>query len=81
MRRTKIVATLGPASGSPEVIGSLLDAGTDVVRRGLAHGTPDEHLAAIGSGFIVDVIVVNNGRVDILAGNILGQQSQLNNLV
>jgi pyruvate kinase len=47
MRRTKIVATLGPASGSPEVIGSLLDAGTDMVRLGLAHGTVDEHLAAI----------------------------------
>ena len=47
MRRTKIVATLGPASGSPEVIGSLLDAGADMVRLGLAHGTVDEHLAAI----------------------------------
>ena len=47
MRRTKIVATLGPASGSPGVIGSLIDAGLDVVRLGLAHGTADEHLAAI----------------------------------
>ncbi|HEX6569239.1 MAG TPA: pyruvate kinase [Acidimicrobiales bacterium] len=47
MRRTKIVATLGPASGSPAVVGSLLDAGMDVVRLGLAHGTPAEHLAAI----------------------------------
>ena len=47
MRRTKIVATIGPASGSPEVIGSLLDAGTDMVRLGLAHGTVDEHRAAI----------------------------------
>ena len=47
MRRTKIVATLGPASGSPGVIGSLLDAGADMVRLGLAHGTVDEHLAAI----------------------------------
>jgi pyruvate kinase len=47
MRRTKIVATLGPASGSPEVIGALLDAGMDVVRLGLAHGTAEEHLAAI----------------------------------
>ena len=47
MRRTKIVATLGPASGSPEVIGSLIDAGMDVARLGLAHGTAAEHLAAI----------------------------------
>jgi pyruvate kinase len=47
MRRTKIVATIGPASGTPEVLGALLDAGTDMVRLGLAHGTVDEHRAAI----------------------------------
>ncbi|HEX6422276.1 MAG TPA: pyruvate kinase [Acidimicrobiales bacterium] len=47
MRRTKIVATLGPASGSPEAIGSLLDRGVDVVRLNLAHGTPAEHVGAI----------------------------------
>ena len=43
MRRTKIVATLGPASDPPGVLGALLDAGVDVVRLGLAHGTADEH--------------------------------------
>jgi pyruvate kinase len=43
VRRTKIVATLGPASDPPGVLGALLDAGVDVVRLGLAHGTPDEH--------------------------------------
>ena len=43
MRRTKIVATLGPASDPPGVLDSLIDAGVDVVRLGLAHGTADEH--------------------------------------
>ena len=38
MRRTKIVATLGPASDDPEVLTDLLSAGVDVVRLGLAHG-------------------------------------------
>ena len=46
-RRTKIVATLGPASSSPEVIGALIDAGVDVVRLGFAHGSVEEHLARI----------------------------------
>lgn len=41
--RTKIVATLGPASESPEVIGRMLDAGLNVVRLNFSHGTPDEH--------------------------------------
>jgi pyruvate kinase len=43
MRRTKIVATLGPASDEPETVATLLDAGVDVVRLGLAHGSVDSH--------------------------------------
>ncbi|MGH7701184.1 MAG: pyruvate kinase [Gemmatimonadales bacterium] len=42
IRRTKIVATLGPATGSDEGIGGLLDAGADVIRVNASHGTPDE---------------------------------------
>ncbi|RMH62514.1 MAG: pyruvate kinase [Zetaproteobacteria bacterium] len=42
-RRTKIVATLGPASESPEVIDRLIAAGVNVVRLNFSHGTPDEH--------------------------------------
>lgn len=44
MRRTKIVATLGPATRSPEVLRSLLEAGVDVVRLNLAHADPATHL-------------------------------------
>lgn len=43
-RATKIVATLGPASLSPEVLDGLIAAGLDVVRLNLSHGTLDEHL-------------------------------------
>lgn len=42
-RRTKIVATLGPASSSPESIEDLLRAGLDVARLNFSHGTADEH--------------------------------------
>lgn len=38
VRRTKIVATIGPASDPPPVLRGLLEAGTDVCRLGLAHG-------------------------------------------
>ena len=37
IRRTKIVATLGPATGSPEMIGRLLDRGVNVVRINMSH--------------------------------------------
>ncbi|MDX8410673.1 MAG: pyruvate kinase [Mariprofundaceae bacterium] len=42
-RRTKIVATLGPASESPEVLSRLIGAGVNVVRLNFSHGTPEEH--------------------------------------
>ena len=42
-RTTKIVATLGPASSSPEVLGRLVEAGIDVVRLNFSHGTADDH--------------------------------------
>jgi pyruvate kinase len=47
MRRTKIVATIGPASSSPETITRLLDAGMDVARLNFSHGTYAEHAARI----------------------------------
>jgi pyruvate kinase len=42
-RRTKIVATLGPASSSPERIRELMQAGVDVFRVNFSHGTADVH--------------------------------------
>ncbi len=46
-RRTKIVATIGPASDTPASLEALLRAGTDVVRLNLSHGTPEEHLRCL----------------------------------
>jgi pyruvate kinase len=42
-RRTKIVATIGPASSSPEVITELIARGLDGARLNLSHGTRDDH--------------------------------------
>ncbi|WP_295823079.1 pyruvate kinase [uncultured Deinococcus sp.] len=42
-RATKIVATIGPASRSPEVLGRMLDAGLNVVRMNFSHGNPEDH--------------------------------------
>jgi len=43
LRRTRIVATLGPASQSPAAIGRLIKAGVDVVRLNFSHGTQASH--------------------------------------
>jgi pyruvate kinase len=43
VRRTKIVATIGPASRDPEVMVRMLEAGMDVARLNFSHGTLEEH--------------------------------------
>jgi pyruvate kinase len=43
--RTKVVATLGPASSNPEVLGGMVEAGLDVVRLNFSHGERADHVA------------------------------------
>ena len=44
-RRTKIIATIGPASSTPEVLARLFQAGADVFRLNFSHGTHEDHAA------------------------------------
>ena len=46
-RRTKIIATLGPASSTPEMLARLFQAGADVFRLNFSHGTHDDHAATV----------------------------------
>ncbi|MDQ6630264.1 MAG: pyruvate kinase, partial [Verrucomicrobiota bacterium] len=41
MRKTKIIATLGPATDSPEMIGRLIDAGLNIARLNMSHAPHD----------------------------------------
>ncbi len=43
MRRTKIVATLGPAMDAPHVLKDMISAGVDVVRLNFSHGSVEDH--------------------------------------
>jgi len=42
-RRTKIVATIGPASQKPDVLARMVEAGMDVARLNFSHGTAEQH--------------------------------------
>jgi len=78
--RTKLVATLGPASSDPAVIGAMVDAGLDVARLNFSHGEPAEHRerlsiarrAATERGASLAVLADLQGpkiRVGVLAGD------------
>jgi pyruvate kinase len=47
LRRTKIVATIGPASREPETLVQMIEAGMDVARLNFSHGTRREHAETI----------------------------------
>src|SRR5438128_9254105 len=49
IRRTKVVATLGPATGTPEGIAGLIGAGANVIRVNSSHGTPEERASWIAT--------------------------------
>jgi len=43
LRRTKIVATLGPSCSDPKILDKMIECGVDVVRLNFSHGTAEEH--------------------------------------
>ena len=47
MRRTKIIATIGPASRDPTVLERLVRAGVNVLRLNFSHGTHEEHAQVV----------------------------------
>ena len=74
VRRTKIVATLGPASNSPEMLEQLILAGLDVARLNFSHGTPDEHKARAK---LVRDIAAKHGRFVALLGDLHGPKIRI----
>jgi len=47
MKKTRIIATIGPASDSKEVMKKIVDAGTNVFRLNFSHGTHESHQVII----------------------------------
>ena len=76
-RRTKIVATLGPASDSRERLRALLEAGVDAVRFNLSHGTHAEHSER---AWLVREIAAELGRPVALIGDLQGPKLRIGEL-
>ncbi|MGB5038359.1 MAG: pyruvate kinase, partial [Blastocatellia bacterium] len=65
MRKTKIVATIGPSSKSPERLRALMDAGLDVARINFSHGTREQHAEVIA--LIREIAAAARRNVAVLA--------------
>jgi pyruvate kinase len=65
LRRTKILATLGPATDAPGVLDDLVRAGVNVVRLNFSHGSPEHHAARVAA--IRDAAARQGREVGILA--------------
>jgi len=76
-RRTKIVATLGPASDSPEKLRALVDAGMDAARLNLSHGAHADHAERARR---VRAVEVEAGRPIALIADLQGPKLRIGEL-
>ena len=74
LRRTKIVATLGPATETPEVLESLIKAGVDVVRLNFSHGKAEEHMARAA---LVREMAAKHGRFVAILADLQGPKIRI----
>lgn len=74
LRRTKIVATLGPASDSRDTISALIEAGVDMFRLNFSHGTPEEH---IERSRVIREISAARGREVAILGDLQGPKIRI----
>ncbi len=77
IRRTKIVATIGPATGTLEGVARLIAAGMDCARINMSHGTSDEHRALFG---FVREAARNAGRPVSLLADLQGPKLRIASL-
>jgi len=74
MRKTKIVATLGPATDNPDVLRGMIAAGLDVARFNFSHGTHEEHRKRIEQ---MRIACKENGAIIALLADTKGPEIRL----
>jgi len=74
LRRTKILATVGPSSGTPERLAALFDAGVDAFRLNFSHGEHADHAAAHAA---IRALEVTKGRPIAILADLQGPKHRL----
>lgn len=73
-KRTKIVATLGPATDRTGVLQAMIEAGLDVVRLNFSHGKAEDHIKR--ANYVRECAKVAGREIFIIADIILNLESQ-----
>ncbi len=74
MRRTKIVATLGPATDNEDTLREVIKSGVNVVRINFSHGSADDHKKRVDA---VRKIAVEEGQVIGILGDLQGPKIRI----
>ena len=74
LRRTKIVATLGPSTDTPESLAAIIGAGVDATRLNFSHGSAQEHIERANS---VREMAVQQGRFVALLADLQGPKLRI----
>ena len=77
-RRTKIVATLGPATDKEGILESLIIAGVNVVRMNFSHGAPEDHKKR---ALLVRELAVKHNRQVAVLGDLQGPKIRISRFV
>lgn len=77
MRRTKLIATLGPASSDVETVAKLIEVGVDVFRLNFSHGTLDAHERTLSA---VRTAAAKLGATVAIMGDLCGPKIRLNRI-
>lgn len=78
LRRTKILATLGPATNTPEMIEGIIKAGANVVRMNFSHGSAEDH---INRAKIVRETAKKLGKYVAILGDLQGPKIRISKFV
>jgi len=74
LRKTKIVATLGPATSTAESLGGLIQAGVDMVRLNFSHGSHEAHAKNVS---LVRSLAKKEGRFVAIMGDLQGPKLRI----
>ena len=74
MRRTKIIATLGPATDDPKILAAMINAGADVVRINFSHGSSAEHKRRVE---MIRKISAESGKCIGILGDLQGAKNRI----